>query len=343
MDFIERYESFAQNSVRTTPIFFDKARGSELFDENGNGYIDFHIAGGTLSFGHNNQQVRDALVDYLSADRVLQTCDRASVAKRIFVETFVKKVLQPRNLNYKLLFTDPAGGSATEMALRLARRHRNATTVVAFTNSGHVLADGSLLPVGTAPGASDPLTRRSNTVFMPYCGYFGEDTDTLAYFRRYLEDSASGLERPAAVIVETVQVRGGVNIASSEWLKGLEKLCQEFRLPLIVDETLTGCCRTGPYFSFERAGIRPDIVVMANSIAGGMPMSMLLFRPDLDQLRPGVQAGIFQGDGLAFVAATQLRMARPVIFFKTVRSFPTGFPISPRAIPTTVCAFAARG
>jgi len=302
MDILERYESFAQTSVRTTPILFDRARGSELFDEKGNRYIDFHLAGGSLSHGHNNQQVRNALIDYLSADRVLQTSDRASVAKRTFVETFVKKILQPRNFSHKILFTDPAGASAMEMALRLARRHKNVANIVAFTNSGHGISDASN---GSLPSLSDPLARRY-IVSMPFCGYFGESTDTLDYFRRYLEDSTSGLDHPAAVIVETIQVHGGVRIASDEWLKGLEKLCREFQMLLILDETHTGCSRAGPYFNFEKSGIRPDIVVMPNAIAGGLPMSMLLLRPELDQLRPGGQTAIFQGDGLAFVAATQL-------------------------------------
>jgi diaminobutyrate-2-oxoglutarate transaminase len=305
MDILERYESFAQNSVRTAPIFFDKTRGSELFDDKGNRYIDFHSAGGTLSSGHDNRDVRDALIDYLSSGRVLQTSDRTSVAKRSFVESFVKKILQPRKLAYKILFTDPTSSSAVEMALRLARRHKNTAGIVAFTRSGHRLFGGAGVPTGHPAAGVEP-PRQHGTVLMPYCGYLGADVDTLLFFRRFLEDPASGLERPAAVIVETVQVHGGVNVASDEWLKGLEKLCRDFGMLLIVDETLTGCSRTGPYFSFEKSGIEPDIVVMSNAIAGGLPMSMLLFRPEVDQLRPGTHSGVFQGDGLAFVAATQL-------------------------------------
>jgi len=305
MNILERFESVAQSYVRTAPVVFDKALGAELFDENGNRYIDFHAAGGSLSYGHNNPAVRDGLVKYLNDGRIIQTCDRTSSAKRRFVEQFVQKILQPRNFDYKMLFTDPASGTAAEVALRLARRHKNRTNIVAFTNSSHGMTEGSLAVTGKPPTRSE-TARRGNTAFMPFCGYFGESMDTIGYFRRYLEDSASGLDLPAAAIVETVQVHGGVHVASDKWLQALEQLSREFGFLLIVDETMTSGGRLGPYFSFERAGIHPDMVLVSNAIAGGLPMSMLLLRPELDQWRPGEQAGGFQGDSLAFVAATEL-------------------------------------
>jgi len=144
---------------------------------------------------------------------------------------------------------------------------------------------------------------------MPFCGFFGEGLDTIPYFRRYLEDPASGLERPAAVIVETVQIHGGVRVASARWLEALGALCTEFGILLIVDESLTGCGATGPYFSFEDTRIAPDMVVMSNAIAGGLPMSLLLMRPELDIWRPGEPSGALQGNGLAFAAATALLTA----------------------------------
>ena len=306
MNVLERFESVAQNYVRAAPIVFDKARGAELFDEKGNRYIDFYAAGGLLSHGHNDIKVCSALIDYLCNDRVLQTCDRTSVAKRRFVEAFVKTVLQPRDLNYRILFTDPASGTSAEVALRLARRHKKKANVVAFTNASHGLTEGALSVTSKQLARSDQLDVRRNVVFMPFCGYSGNDVDTLSYLRRCLEDSASGLDHPAAIIVETVQVDGGVNIASIAWLQGLEQLCRDFGILLIVDETQTGCGRTGPYFSFERAGLKPDMILVSNAIAGGLPLSILLMRPEIDQWRPGEQVGVFQGDALAFIAAAEL-------------------------------------
>ena len=306
MNVLEHFVSVAQNYVRAAPIVFDRANGAELFDETGNRYIDFHCAGGALGYGHNNAKVRNALIEYLTNEGVLQTCDRASVAKKRFVETFVSSILQPRHLNYRILFTDPASGASADVAFRLARRHTNRSQIIAFTNSSHGPVEGSLSATSKHPTRYEAPTFRGQAVFMPFSGYFGQDVNTIAYLRRYLEDTTSGLERPAAVIVETVQVHGGVHVASDAWLKALEELCREFAILLIVDETQTGCRRTGPYFSFERAGIKPDIVLVSNAIAGGLPISLLLLRPELDHWRPGEGVGIFQGDSLSFVAATEL-------------------------------------
>ena len=303
---LDRLESVVQNYVRTAPIVFDKASGSELFDERGKRYIDFHSAGGSQGFGHNNLKVCSALIDYLCNDRVIQTCDRKSVAKRTFVEIFANKVLLPRNLTHKLLFTDPASGFATEVALRVARRHKERSGIIAFTNSSHGLTEASLSVASSPLAPGDPFDLRGNTVFMPYCSYLGEHVDTVAYLRRYLEDSSSGLAHPAAVIVETIQIQGGVNVASEAWLKALETLCREFGILLIVDETHTGFGRSGAHFGFETAGLNPDMILVSNAIASGLPISILLLKPELDHWRPGDHVGLFQGDNLAFVAAAEI-------------------------------------
>ena len=289
----ERFESTVQNAVRAAPIVFDKASGSELFDERGNRYIDFNSAGGSQGFGHCNIKVCSALIDYLCNDRIVQSRDRRSIAKRSFIEAFVSKVLRPRGLGHKLLFTDQASGVATEIALRIARRSKQRNGVIAFTSSSHGLTEAT-------------LDLRNKAVFMPYCSFLGEQVDTIAYLRRYLEDSASGLELPAAAIVETAQIHGGVNIASDQWLKGLEALCREFGILLIVDETHTGFGRSDGFFSFEAAGLNPDMVLVSSAIAGGLPISILLLRPELDHWQPGDLVGVHQGDNLAFVAATEV-------------------------------------
>jgi diaminobutyrate-2-oxoglutarate transaminase len=337
MNVLERFESVAQNYVRAAPIVFDKARGSELFDEKGVRYIDFHSAGGSLSHGHGDIRLTSALIDYLCNDRLLQCCDRTSLAKRRFVEAFVDTILKPFDTNYRMLFVDPAAGAAAEVAMRLARRHKNRTNMIAFTNSCHGLTEGALSVTGKPQMRGDVLDLRRHVTFMPYCDYFGDGIDTVSYLKRLLEDSASGVELPAAVIVEVVQVQGGVNIASPEWLQALEKLCRKLGILLIADETHSGGGRTGPYFCFERAGLKPDMIIVPNSLGGGHPMSMLLFRPELDHWRPGEQVGLFQGSGLAFTAGTELLAAwkqrspddfgqRSHILDERLRNIPLAYP-----------------
>lgn len=306
MNILERVESVAQNYVRRAPVAFDKARGGELFDERGNRYIDFHSGRGAVALGYNNRKVCSALVDYISDERILQSRDRTTVAKRGFVEAFVNTILKPRALNYKLLFTDPSAGTATEVALRLARRYKKRPKIVSFMNGYHGLTEGALSITYKVPSQYEFSDFRTAASYMPFCGHLGRDFDTLEYLRQHLKDGAGNLDLPAAVIVETVQVEGGVQIATEAWLQGLERLCREFGILLIMDETQTGCSRLGTYFSFEIAGLQPDIVLMPSALAGGLPISMMLMRPELDQWRPGEEVGTFQGNNLAFVAATAL-------------------------------------
>lgn len=103
--------------------------------------------------------------------------------------------------------------------------------------------------------------------------------------------------------METVQAEGGVNVASVEWLQALQELCREYDILLIVDDIQTGNGRTGTFFSFERAGLRPDIVILSKSIGGmGLPMSLVLMAPSIDVWKPAEHTGTFRGNNLAFVA-----------------------------------------
>ncbi len=139
---------------------------------------------------------------------------------------------------------------------------------------------------------------------MPYDGYQGPDVDTTDYLKKVLDDGGSGIDLPAAVIVETVQGEGGLNAASFPWLRRLDSLCRKHDILLIVDDIQAGCGRTGSFFSFEKAGIKPDIVTLSKSLSGyGLPFSLVLLKPELDTWKPGEHNGTFRGHNLAFVTA----------------------------------------
>lgn len=165
---------------------------------------------------------------------------------------------------------------------------------------------GSLAITGNAfkrTGAGLPLT---NSVAMPYANYLNEEMDTLAYMEHFLKDNGSGVDLPAAIILETVQGEGGINVASLAWIRDLEDLCRRWDIMLIVDDVQAGCGRTGTFFSFEEAGITPDIVCISKSISGyGLPMALTLIKPEHDVFGPGEHNGTFRGNNLAFVTATE--------------------------------------
>jgi len=305
MRIFEEMESEVRGYVRSFPAIFDVAKGSEIFDENDNRFIDFFAGAGTLNYGHNNPLMTEAIIKYLQGGGIVHGLDKATVAKRAFLTKFRDTILAPRNLQYKVQFTGPTGTNAVETALKLARMIKKRSNIISFTNGYHGLTLGALAVTGNYDYKDESYGSRSNVAFMPFDGYFGEGVDTIDYLRRFLEDGSSGVDLPAAIIVETVQGEGGVNVASVGWLKKLEQLCREFDILLIIDDIQVGNGRTGTFFSFERADIYPDMVTLSKSIGGGLPMALLLMRPELDQWQPGEHTGTFRGNNLAFVAATQ--------------------------------------
>jgi diaminobutyrate-2-oxoglutarate transaminase len=298
-------ESEVRGYVRSFPAVFDTAKGAFLYDEQGNEYIDFFAGAGTLNYGHNNPIISKALIEYLQRDGIVHALDKATVAKKNFLQKFQDTILTPRNLEYKVQFTGPTGTNAVETALKLARMVKRRSNVIAFTNGYHGLTMGALAVTGNDFYRDESYGARNNADSVPYDGYFGPDVDTIDYLRKFLSDSSSGIDLPAAIIVETVQGEGGVNVASIKWLRELEQLCHEFDILLIIDDIQMGNGRTGTFFSFEEAGIKPDMVTISKSIGGGLPMAILLMRPELDQWQPGEHTGTFRGNNLAFVAAVE--------------------------------------
>ncbi|MER2493602.1 diaminobutyrate--2-oxoglutarate transaminase [Catenovulum sediminis] len=305
MEIFEKHESEVRGYIRSFPTIFDKAIGAELFDNEGKRYVDFFAGAGTLNYGHNPDEAVEAQIKYLQDRRIAHGLDKATVAKQEFMTTFVEKILKPRGYDYKLQFTGPTGTNCTEAAMKLARQVKGRANIVAFTNAYHGHTMGALSATGNEAYRDASYGVRGAVSFMPFDGFLG-DVDTIHVFRRYLEDKGSGLELPAAVILETVQGEGGINVASKEWLQKLAALCKEFDMLLIVDDIQVGNGRTGKFFSFEEAGVKPDLVCLSKSIGGGNPMAVLLIDPEVDAWSPGEHTGTFRGNSLAFVAAKQL-------------------------------------
>ena len=302
----DRMESEVRGYVRSFPVIFSQAKGSVLIDEEGKEYIDFFSGAGTLNYGHNNPVLKEKLIEYLGTDGVVHGLDMATSAKKYFLETVERVLLKPRGWTYTLQFTGPTGTNAVEAALKLARQVKGRQNIISFTHGFHGVSGGSLAVTANSKFRQAAGVGLANTSFMPFDGYFGPDVNTMSYLERMLEDSSSGLDHPAAVIVETVQGEGGVNVATLRWLKELERLCRQHDMLLIVDDIQVGCGRTGSFFSFESAGIRPDIITLSKSLSGfGLPMSLVMIKPEFDIWKPGAHSGTFRGNNLAFVTAAQ--------------------------------------
>ncbi|MFD0556493.1 diaminobutyrate aminotransferase [Stackebrandtia endophytica] len=304
MSVFEEVESQVRSYCRGWPTVFTTAKQSTVIDESGKSYIDFFAGAGALNYGHNHPVLKKALLDYLAEDNIVHSLDMYTAAKRKFLSRFRDIILTPRGLDYKVQFPGPAGTNAVEAAIKLARKVTGRELIARFTNAFHGMTLGALALTGNAMkrgGAGVPL---GHTVTLPYDHYLDGQMPDFLWMRRLLEDSGSGVGQPAAVIVETVQGEGGINVARAEWLRALADLCRENDILFIVDDIQMGCGRTGPFFSFEAAGIKPDIVCLSKSLSGnGLPMALTLFRPDLDIWEPGEHNGTFRGYNPAFVTA----------------------------------------
>lgn len=310
----ELMESKVRSYSRSFPVVFQRAYGATLEDEDGNCFIDFLAGAGALNYGHNHPALRTALVRYMLSDGISHGLDMATDAKRTFMRTFNSVILQPRNMEYKLQFTGPTGANAVEAALKIARKVTGRHNVVAFTNGYHGVSLGALAVTGNRYFRGAAGTPLSGASFLPYDGYLGAGIDTTEYLDKALSDESGGLDRPAAVIVESIQGEGGINVASDSWMKALQSVCHKHNALLIVDEIQMGCGRTGEFFSFERTGVTPDVITLSKSLSGyGMPLSVVLLNPEWDKWQPGEHSGTFRGNNLAFVTAT----AALELFWKT--------------------------
>lgn len=297
-------ESEVRGYCRAWPVVFESARGWTLTDEDGRRYLDFFAGAGALNYGHNHPDLIDALVGHLRSEGIVHGLDLATTTKRTFLERFEEVVLRPRGLEYKLQFPGPTGTNAVEAALKLARKVTGRHNVVSFTNAFHGMSLGSLAVTANPTkrdGAGVPLTY---TDVVPFAGFLGEQADTVSYLDAMLAEG-TGFDTPAAVILETVQAEGGLNVASDGWLGRLDALCKRHEILLVIDDIQVGCGRTGPFFSWESAGIDPDIVCLSKSLSGsGLPFSLILLKPEHDQWSPGEHNGTFRGNNAAFATGS---------------------------------------
>lgn len=305
MDIFKKQESNVRSYSNSFPVVFQSAKGCWLETGEGKRYLDFLAGAGSLNYGHNNPQLKEALVDYITQDGITHGLDMHSEAKADFLTALTNHILKPRELDYKVQFTGPTGTNAVEAALKLARKVTGRTNVVAFTNGFHGCTAGALAATGNKHhrgGAGTPL---NGITRIPYENY-ADGVDGLVFFETMLNDNSAGMDKPAAVLVETVQGEGGLNVASNEWLQKLSKICRQNDILLIVDDIQAGCGRTGTFFSFEPSGIVPDMVTLSKSIGGyGLPMAIVLLKPELDKWKPGEHNGTFRGNNHAFVTAAK--------------------------------------
>lgn len=297
-------ESEARSYCRGFDTVFTSAQGSELTDAEGNTYIDFLAGCSSLNYGHNDPDMKEALINHLLENKMGHALDLHTDSKGEFLRTFEEHILAPRGMDHKLMFVGPTGANAVEAAMKIARKATGRTNIIAFTNGFHGVTMGALSATGNGYHRGGAGMDTQGVTRMPYDAY-AEGVDSVALLDQMLSDASGGIDAPAAIMLETVQGEGGLNAASPEFIQGVEKVARKHGALFIIDDIQAGCGRTGTFFSFEEMGVMPDIVTQAKSISGfGLPMALVLVRPDYDVFGPAEHNGTFRGNTHAFVTAT---------------------------------------
>jgi diaminobutyrate-2-oxoglutarate transaminase len=302
-DIFERRESEVRSYCRSFDAVFTKAQGSTLTDSEGREYTDFLAGCSSLNYGHNDPDMKKALIEHIAGDGIAHALDMYTVEKAAFLETFERLVLEPRRMGHKVMMVGPTGTNAVEAAMKLARKVTGRRNVIAFTNGFHGMTLGALAATANAGKRGGAGVSLPDVTRMPYEGSLG-GADALAVTEAMLDNPSGGVDAPAAFLVELVQGEGGLNAASPEWVRGIAALAKKHGALLIVDDIQAGIGRAGSFFSFDDMGVEPDMVTMAKSLSGfGLPFAAVLIRPEHDVWKPAEHNGTFRGNTHAFVTA----------------------------------------
>jgi 4-aminobutyrate aminotransferase / (S)-3-amino-2-methylpropionate transaminase / 5-aminovalerate transaminase len=285
------------------PIFVERASGAKLWDSDGNEYIDFVGGIGVLNVGHAHPRVRRAVEAQL--ERFTHTCFQVAMYDS-YVELARRLNLLAPGASKKKTLLVTTGAEATENAVKIAREATGRQAVIAFHHGFH----GRTLLALSMTGKSQPYKQRygpfcSEIYFAPFPYEFrGWTTERSLSALAQLFESEVAPERVAAIIIEPILGEGGFVPAPVEYLRELRRITANHGIMLICDEIQSGFGRTGKMFACEHAGIEPDLMAIAKSIAGGLPLAAVIGRAEImDAPGPGGLGGTFGGNPLACAAA----------------------------------------
>lgn len=297
-----RAANVARGVRSLSSICVERASGSEVWDVGGNRFIDFTAGIGVLNVGHGHPEVEAALGDQLK--RLIHSCFHVAAYEPYVVLAERLNALAPTGRANKTMLVT-TGAEAVENAIKIARVATGRPGIIAFSGAFHgrtslgMALTGKVAPYKTGFG---PFPPEIYHVPFPDARDANGDRSIAAIEELFAADIDQS--RVAAVIVEPVQGEGGFNIAPPAFLRALRRLCDTHGILLIADEIQSGFARTGRMFAIEHADTRADLVTMAKSLAGGMPLSAVVGAAEImDAVPPGGLGGTYAGNPLACVAA----------------------------------------
>jgi len=285
-EIFQNYDKYILSTYTRTPCIFVKGKGMDLTDIDGKKFLDFFPGWGVNNVGHCHPKVmagvRDQISKLIHVPNNFYHVNQAKLAKEIIRHSFPGKV-----------FFGNSGTEACEAAIKFARVYGTKTgrhQIITMTNSFHGRTLGSLAATGQEKYQKGFGPLLEGFVHVPF-----NDLEAL---------KATITNKIIAIMLEPVQGEGGVNIADKDYVLQIRKLCDQKDILLIFDEVQTGMGRTGTMFAFEHYGIRPDIMLLAKALGGGLPIGALVVKGSIaDTFQPGMHAATFGGSPLVCKAA----------------------------------------
>ncbi len=306
----ERNRHIPQGPFNTHPIFAAKAKGAIITDVEGKEYIDFAGGIGVANAGHCDEEVVKAIKD--QAEKYIHTCFHV-VMYEPYVE-LAKKLneITPGSFPKKTMFAN-SGAEAVENAIKIARHATGRPATIAFADAFHgrtllaVSLTSKMKPYKFGFGPYAPEIYRMPYAYCYRCAFGLEYPSCELYCAYYLKEFFAthiSAEQVAALIAEPVLGEGGFVVPPKEYFKVLQKICQDNGIVFIADEVQTGFGRTAKMFAIEHYEVAPDILVMAKSLAGGLPLSAITGKAEvMDHPQVGGLGGTYAGNPVACQAA----------------------------------------
>ncbi len=298
-----RAKAVARGIGMGAPVMAARAENAEIWDVEGNRYIDFGGGIAVVNTGHRHPTVMKHVYEQL--ERVTHTCAMVMPYEPFVVVCEKLNELAPISGEKKSVLVT-TGAEAVENAIKIARAHTGRTDVIAFQGGFH----GRTLLTMALTGKVVPYKAK----FGPFPAGIWHVPFPVAHKGVTVEDSLHGIEwifkaevepsKVAAIIVEPVQGEGGFYVAPKELMVALRKICDEHGIVLIADEIQSGFGRTGKFFAMEHYGVEPDLMTVAKSLAGGFPLAGVVGRAEImDAPDPGGLGGTYAGNAVACAAA----------------------------------------
>lgn len=295
---------------RQMPIAVKRAKGAIIEDVDGNHFIDFFSCAGVVNVGHCNEFVLEYVRE--QQNNLIHALDLPTENKVNLIDKILEQLPEEIRDEYKVGFTGPTGSDAIEAAIKLAKLATGRSGLVVFYGSYHGMTSGALSATSNLNLKSGISALIPDVHFIPYsycyrCPFDQHKSSCkmscIRHLEEMLENPHSGIQKPAAILIEPIQGEGGVVIPPDGYLERLVQVAHKHDIVVIFDEIQAGFFRTGEFLSSQHTQAVPDIYTMSKGIGGiGFPLAAIVYNKRIEKWQAGKHIGTFRGNQVSIAA-----------------------------------------